>query len=141
MLFRSLFNTTVMLAPGVTHEQTEKAVLAELERIKADGVSEAEVTTAINKILAGIAFGRDGSFAIAGQLNEAIAVGDWTIYSTLLDRIAAVKAADVQRVAKSYFNEDQSTTGWFMPQAELTEKALGQTGYGRTRTEIGRAHV
>lgn len=112
----ALFSTTVLLAPGVTHEQAEKAVLEELERIKANGVSETETSTAINKILAGIAYGRDGSFAIAGQLNEAIAVGDWTIYASLLEKISAVKPADIQRVAKEYLLEDQSTTGWFVPQ-------------------------
>ena len=122
----ALFNTTVMLAPGVTHEQAEKVVLAELERIRTGGVTEAEVSTAINKLLAGIAFGRDGSFAIAGQLNEAIAVGDWTVYSSLLEKIAAVKPADVQRVAKAYLVEDQSTTGWFVPVAEGAAKGVGR---------------
>ncbi|MFM9082277.1 MAG: M16 family metallopeptidase [Opitutaceae bacterium] len=123
----ALFNTTVMLAPGVTHEQAEKVVLAEFERLKTEGVTDAEVSSAINKLLAGIAFGRDGSFAIAGQLNEAIAVGDWTIYSSLLEKIAAVKPADVQRVAKAYFVEDQSTTGWFVPVAEGAAKGVGRT--------------
>jgi zinc protease len=134
-----LFSTTVMLAPGVTHDQAEKAVLAELESIKTGGVSDTEVTTAINKILAGIAYGRDGSFAIAGQLNEAIAVGEWTIYSTLLDKIASVKPADVQRVAKAYFNEDQSTTGWFVPQAEAPGKAVGQSDAGQEGTGFARS--
>ncbi|MEY4687262.1 MAG: hypothetical protein RIR76_1285 [Verrucomicrobiota bacterium] len=123
----ALFSTTVLLAPGVTHEQAEKAVLEELERIKTSGVSAAEASTAINKILAGIAYGRDGSFAIAGQLNEAIAVGDWTIYSSLLERIAAVTPAEVQRVAREYLVEDQSTTGWFVPQQGKTAANAGHS--------------
>ena len=122
----ALFSTTVLLAPGVTHEQAEKAVLAELDRIKTSGVSAVEVSTAINKILASVAYGRDGSFAIAGQLNEAIAVGDWTIYSSLLEKISAVKPADVQRVARDYLLEDQSTTGWFVPQQAKTASDHGR---------------
>ncbi|MDO8541388.1 MAG: pitrilysin family protein [Opitutaceae bacterium] len=114
----TLFTVSAMLAPGITHEQAEKTLLAELEKVKRDGVTGAEVSRAINKLLAAIAYQRDGSFAIAGQINEHIAVGDWTGYMTLLDRLKAVSAVDLQRVAKAYFNEDQSTTGWFIPQAE-----------------------
>jgi zinc protease len=33
-----------------------------------------------------------------------------------------VTPADVQRVAKQYFNEDQSTTGWFVPVHSGAEK-------------------
>ena len=118
-----LFNTTAMLAPGTTHEQAEKALLAEIEKVKRDGVTPAEVERAINKLLAGIAYRRDGSSAMADELNEAIAVGDWTYYVRLLDRLKGVKAADVHRVAKTYLNEDQSTTGWFVPQAEPSPDA------------------
>ncbi|MBI5691412.1 MAG: insulinase family protein [Verrucomicrobia bacterium] len=117
-----LFSTTALLAPGITHDQVEKTILAELARVRTEGVSDAEVTRAINKLLASIAFGRDGSFAIAGQINEAIAVGDWTLYSGLLAKLRAVTAADVKRVAEKYLIEDQSTTGWFIPQAEAPGK-------------------
>ena len=121
----ALFGTTALLAPGLAHEQVEKAVLAEFDKVKKEGVSNAEVASAINKLLAGLAFGRDGSFAIAGHLNEAIAVGDWTLYSGLLEKLKAVAPADVQRVARAYLNEDQSTTGWFIPQAEAPAKSAG----------------
>ena len=126
----TLFNASATLAPGSTHEQAEKTLLAELERVKKDGVEPAEVERAINKLLAGIAYRRDGSFAIAGQINEAIAVGDWTLYATILDKLKAVTPADVQRVAKAYLNEDQSTTGWFVPQAEAPGKSAGLGGPG-----------
>jgi zinc protease len=69
----------------------------------------------IAQVQAAEAYRRDGSASIASQLNEWIAVGDWTLYVTFPERIAKVTAADVQRVAKTYLNEDQSTTGWFVP--------------------------
>jgi zinc protease len=81
-------------------------------------VTTEEVTRAINQRLARIAYSRDGSFAIAGQINEDIAVGDWTLYVGLPEKLRAVTAADVNRVAKAYLKEDQSTTGWFIPIAE-----------------------
>ncbi len=114
----TLFTVNAMLAPGTTHQKAEQTLLAEIAQVQDSGVTPAEVGRAINKLLAGIAYGRDGSFAIAGQINEAIAVGDWTLYLTLLDKIKAVTPADVQRVAKAYLVEDQGTTGWFIPQPE-----------------------
>lgn len=128
----TLFNTTALLAPGITHEQVEQTLLAELARVKKDGVTAAEVERAINKLLAGIAYRRDGSFAIAGQINEAIAVGDWTFYLSLLEKLKAVTPADLQRVAQTYFNEDQSTTGWFIPQQEAAATPGKSAGSPRT---------
>ncbi len=119
----SLFLLSGMLAPGTTHDQVEKVLLAEIEKVKQTGVTPAEVSRAVNKLLAGIAYARDGSFAIAGQINEPIAVGDWTLYLTQLDALSAVTAAEVQRVAQAHFKEDQSTTGWFVPQADAPGKS------------------
>lgn len=103
------------LAPGARHEQVEKIALEEIERLKNNGVTAEEVQAAVAKTLASSAFDRDGSFAVAGNLNEAIAAGDWTLYYRLDDAVRQVTPADVQRVARQYFNEDQSTTGWFVP--------------------------
>ncbi len=52
---------------------------------------------------------------MASTLNEYISSGDWTLYLTLDEAIKKVTAADVKRIANEYFNEDQSTTGWFIP--------------------------
>ena len=105
------------LAPGATHEEVERILLQEIEKLKKDGVSEAELKAAIAKTLADAAFKRDGSFAVAGNLNECIAVGDWSLFYTLDQAMAKVTVADIKRVANAYLNEDQSTTGWFVPTA------------------------
>lgn len=111
----SLHFLFIPLAPGATHEQVEKIAVEEIERLKKDGATETEVQAAVAKSLADAAFQRDGSFAIAGNLNEFIAGGDWTLFYTLEDATRQVTADDVQRVANKYFNVDQSTTGWFIP--------------------------
>ena len=64
---------------------------------------------------AATAYKRDGYFSIAGNLNEDIAAGDWTLYYTLDSAIAKVTTADVARVANLYLDLNQSVTGWFIP--------------------------
>jgi zinc protease len=107
--------TFASLAPGATHEQVEKIAVEEIEKLKREGVTAVEVQAAIAKTLADAAFQRDGSFAIAGNLNECIAVGDWTTYYTIEEATKNITPDDVKRVANRYFNVDQSTTGWFVP--------------------------
>jgi zinc protease len=111
-----LFSSYVTLAPTVKHEDVEKIILDEYDRIKKEGVTQDEVTRVINKITAETAYGRDGSYSIASQLNEAIAIGDWTFFANYLDNIKKVTPKDVQDVVKKYFNQDQCTIGYFYPQ-------------------------
>lgn len=117
-----LFAAYASLAPGATHEQVEKVMLSEIETLKSKGVTENEVSTAVNQLLAASAFARDGSFAIASALNEFIALGDWTLFITIDDALRKVTADDVKRVANRYLQEDQSTTGWFIPIVGENEK-------------------
>ncbi|RMF57734.1 MAG: insulinase family protein, partial [Calditrichaeota bacterium] len=112
-----LFIVYGFLAPGVTHEEVEKEILHQLDSIRTHGVQEDEVRRAINQVIAQTAYGRDGSFSIAMQINEAIAMGDWTFYVTFKDKIQQVTPEDVQRVAQKYFIEDKSTTGYFIPES------------------------
>ena len=55
---QTLFNLIAQLAPGSTHPQVEQALWAEVNRIRQDGVTGAEVTRAINKLLAAFAYQR-----------------------------------------------------------------------------------
>jgi zinc protease len=111
----SLFQIYAYLAPGAGHEQVEKILRDEIARVAKDGVTDAEAAMAVRKISANIAYARDGTAAVAASLNEWIAAGDWTLYSTYPARVAKVTVADVKRVAQKYLVEDQSTTGWFVP--------------------------
>ncbi len=118
----SLHTVFASLAPGATHSQVEKALWAEITKIKTDGVTDAEVARVKQQYIAADAYKRDGTAAIAGEINEWIAVGDWTLYVSFPQKVQQVTPADVQRVARQYLTEDQSTTGWFVPVLPPTEK-------------------
>ncbi len=111
-----LFYVVARLAPGKSHGEVENVLLEELERVAREGVSEQEVARAQQQLTALEAYGRDGPFAIAAQLNEAIALGDWKLYATYLDRIGQVTPDDVRRVAQTYLQEATRTVGWYVPE-------------------------
>lgn len=111
----SLHLLSAELAEDVKHEVVEREMVAQIEAIKSKGVTAQEVQTAVAKFIAERAFSTDGTFEMANAINDCIAVGDWSLYVTLEDKIKAVTPADVQRVAQKYFVEDQSTVGWFIP--------------------------
>jgi zinc protease len=113
----SLHTIYAALTPGTTHEQAERALLAEINRIKTSGVTAAEVASVKQQYIAEDAYKRDGTAAVAGELSEWIGVGDWTLYVTFPQKIQQVTPADVQRVARQYLTTDQGTTGWFVPVA------------------------
>jgi len=111
-----MFISYVFLTPETDHNAVEEIILGEYRQIIKEGIKQKELDRAKAQIKANIAFSRDGSYAVASALNEAIAIGDWTFYSTFMDHIIKVSRKDVQRVAEKYLIEDQSTTGWFIPQ-------------------------
>jgi zinc protease len=118
----SLHTVYAALTPGASHEQVERALWAEITRIKTSGVTAAEVASVKQQYIAEDAYKRDGTAAVASELSEWIGVGDWTLYVTFPQKIQQVTPADVQRVARQYLTTDQSTTGWFVPVAPNTEK-------------------
>lgn len=111
-----LFTVAAQLVPGVMHEKAEQIILAEIERIKRDGVTADEIRRVLGRNRASEAYRRDGSAGAVSWLNEYIAMGDWTLYVTGLGQMEKVTPADVQRVAAKYLVSNQSTTGWFVPE-------------------------
>jgi zinc protease len=122
------------LAPGAKHDEVEAIIVQEIERLKKDGVTEVELQAAVAKNAADAAFKLDGSFGIAGNINEFISAGDWTLFYGLDEATKKVTVADIQRVANKYLMEDHSTTGWFIPAntaapAGGSAKSAAKTGF------------
>jgi len=109
-----LFMTYLTLADGVKHEAAEAALKEEYAAIAKSGVSAAELAQARRYLRAATAEKRDGAYAFLSSLNEDIATGDWTRFVTFPKAALTVTAKDIQRVAKNYFVDSQSTVGWFI---------------------------
>ena len=116
-----LFLAYATLPPDVDADEVEGALRETLHAVARDGVTEAELTRARRQVVAAEAFGRDGPMAVAGQLNEAIALGDWTLYPNYRARIEAVTREAVQAAAVRVFDDDRLTVGRYVPR-------LGESG-------------
>jgi len=110
-----LFYIFAVLNPGRTHTEAEEVIQKEIDDVVRDGVTQEELSRAGAKVRAQAAYSRDGAFGAANALNEAIAVGDWTLYTTLEERVGAVTLDDVQKAARLVFQTDSRTIGYFDP--------------------------
>jgi zinc protease len=124
----SLHTLYAALTPETAHEIAEKALWTEINKIKTGGVTAAEVERVKQQYIAEDAYKRDGTAAVASEIAEWIGIGDWTMYVTFSQKVQEVTPADVQRVAKQYFKEDETTAGWFVPVA--AKAVAGTPGAG-----------
>ena len=113
-----LFIAYATLAPDVAHQTAEAALKRALLAVAEDGVTDEELARARRQVVADEAFGRDGPYAVVAQVNEAVAVGDWTLFADYRDRIEAVTAADVRAAATQILDDDRLTVGWYVPDVD-----------------------
>ena len=107
-----------LLAPDVDHEAVEAEIRAVFSEVARDGLTDDELARARRQVVADEAYERDGPMSLVSQVNEAIAVGDWTLFATYRDRIEAVTLADVQRAAARVVHDDGLTVGWYVPTSD-----------------------
>ena len=102
----NLFYAVCIVQPGQSPEAAEAALIDEFEKLKDEGVTLQEVKRAQNQ------FARD--YILSRQSNEdksmhlahaAVIHSDITTADGEFDIFMSTTAADVQRVARSYFNE------------------------------------
>ncbi len=117
------FMINATLATGRTHEEAERAIKAVVAEVLAAGVTDAEIARARSQIEVAHIRSRDGAYAYARTLGEAVASAHWKRFVTLPQDIASVNAADVKRVAQAYLVPDRATVGWFVPQPANAPRA------------------
>ena len=123
--------TATPLAPHTTAE-VEAALYEEIERLKREPVSSKELEKVLNNLDADLVRGLRSNSGLASQLAlyQAVA-GDWRYILTSRDKVAAVTATDVQRVAKQYFTKSNRTVAVLVKKG--TDKAVAAIPIGEVK--------
>lgn len=110
-----LYTLNVTVQAPAEPDAVEAALLAQVQRLVDEPVSQAEVNKAIKQTQAEFVYGAESVTDQAYWLgfSEVVASLDWL--DAYLERLAAVTPADVQRVAATYLAANQRTIGIFLP--------------------------
>jgi zinc protease len=103
--------------PGQTPEALEQAIMAEIERVKTEAVPEEEIERAKNQIEAAFVWRQDSVHSRASTLARFEMTGSWRNAESFVPLVRRVTAADLQRVARAYFQTDRRTVGVLLPGA------------------------
>jgi zinc protease len=105
----------VKATSGATIAKARDAMVATVEGLGTAPVTAAEVDRFRNAALKQLSLQLADSAQLAIELSEWAAVGDWRLVFAYRDRLKALTAADVQRVAKAYLRASNRTLGQFVP--------------------------
>src|SRR5438552_5466192 len=114
-----LFTLTAFVANGKKPEEVEASLRAEIKKLQETQVTAAELEKAKNQIVTSQLRQRETSLGKSQALGRAaVLLGDPNRVNTELNRLQAVTAADVQRVAKKYLTDDNRYVFYYLPESE-----------------------
>jgi predicted Zn-dependent peptidase len=109
--YPGLFAVYAVPLPGHTPDQMPEAIHKELDRLKNEDVSDAELERFKTRARADLLRGLGDNEGLAHQLAEyQTRFGDWRELFRELDKINAVNKADIRRVANKIFVESNRTS-------------------------------
>lgn len=111
--------------PGVTAEQLEDALMTELDRMHADGVTEAEVARARALIETSFVTSLQSAAERADQLSRfATYFGDASLANEQVERYRKTTAADVSSLARERLGRDNRAILRYLPEENTSEAGL-----------------
>ena len=110
-----LYSVFCVARDGKTPAEVEKALDAEIERAQKERVAEADLAKALKQARAFFAFDTESVTRQACWLGITEIFGTYEWFEKHLERLAAVTAEDVQRVAQTYLVKTNRTVGHFIP--------------------------
>jgi zinc protease len=117
-----LFVLRGIAASGSTVDQVEKALGEEIEKMRSQPVTDAELSKAKNLAVTGELRSRESNEGKAMAIGAAVTLGDPERVNRNMQRLQAVTAADVQRVARKYFNTNNSVVIHYVPESPNAPK-------------------
>ena len=133
-LHDSLFTISAIPSNGTSMDDMEAAIIAQIKALQDELPTEDELARVKAQVVASSVFEQDSSFYQAMKIGimETVGLG-WQTKDEYVDRINAVTAEQVQRVARKYFIEDHLTVAELIPQStEVKLSASGNVNAGET---------
>ena len=120
----NLFYAVAIVQPGQLPEDAIKALIAELDRLKAEPIEERELQRAKNQFARDYILGRESDQQKASQLAHAVVIhNDIASADGEFEIFQKMTTADVQRVARTYFTEQNRMILTIMPSTRPTAGA------------------
>lgn len=114
----TLFYFSGVPRDGISLEQLELAIVGEIDRIKQEPPSAAELERIKTQVVADNVFEQDSMQHQAIIIGSLESVGlDWRVKDTYVDRIKAVTSEQVRLVAEKYLRTDTLTVAYLLPEA------------------------
>ncbi|MGH9782676.1 MAG: M16 family metallopeptidase, partial [Terriglobia bacterium] len=118
-LYPNLFVVSATPAQGKTTQEVEKAIYEEMAKIENEPPTDEELTRVRNGVDASLIRSLRSNNGVARMLASVEHVaGTWRYILTEREKLKAVTAEDVQRVAKKYFTPQNRTVGELRPKSD-----------------------
>jgi zinc protease len=110
-----LYTISMTATEGTPLSRLEEAALAEMDKVRVNGVTDAELLKARRQLRARMVFENDSITNIAHQLGYFATIASWRDATTLLERIESVNVDQVSEAAASRLAAHNRTIGWYEP--------------------------
>jgi len=115
----NVFYAVAIVQPGRTPDQAINALIAEFDRLKNEPISERELQRTKNQFARDYILNRESDQDKARVLSHAVVIHhDIKTADGEFDIFQSLTAADVQRVAKTYFTPQNRTVLTLLPEAQ-----------------------
>jgi zinc protease len=122
-----LFMVDAEVPHGGSLDELRESLLATIESIGLQGVTQEEVNRARQQILSARERAATDTAQVGIALSEWTAQGDWRLYFLFRDRIESVTPEAVKAVAKKYLVRNNRTVGVFVPTEKPERIAIPAT--------------
>jgi zinc protease len=123
----NLFYTVAIVQPGHKPDEAVNALIGELERLKTEPISEHDLQRTKNQFARDYILNRESDQQKALQLAHAVVIHhDITKADGEFDIFQKITAADVQRVARTYFTPENRIVITILPSGRPEASARGR---------------
>ena len=108
-----LYTVSATSTQGTPLAAVEAAMLEELDRVRRDGITPAELERAKRQLSARFVFDSDSVTNVAHQIGYFETIGGVDLFTGMPGRISSVTLEQVAAAARAMLRESNRTVGWF----------------------------